>query len=107
MHHSIKVTYSKSPWLVRSLSNNHFFLLADSRADRWLVVVSGQQLVEELRKLPEAEMSLHESLCQVSRRLLPTPFERLSRRPRFLRWITPLANLSGSTPIMPRSSTPS
>jgi hypothetical protein len=34
--------------------------------DRWLVVVSGAQLIEELRALPERDMSLHEALCQVS-----------------------------------------
>jgi hypothetical protein len=34
--------------------------------DRWLVVVSSPKMIEELRALPESEMSLHEALCQVS-----------------------------------------
>lgn len=34
--------------------------------DRYLVVVTGPELIEELRSMPEADFSLHESLCQVS-----------------------------------------
>jgi hypothetical protein len=38
--------------------------------DRWLVLVTGPQLIEELRVLPESDMSLHEALCQVCALLL-------------------------------------
>jgi hypothetical protein len=34
--------------------------------DRYLVVVTGPELIEELRSMPEAQFSLHESLCQVN-----------------------------------------
>jgi hypothetical protein len=33
--------------------------------DRWLVLATGSQLIDELRALPEEQMSLHDALCEV------------------------------------------